>query len=307
MCSLRKTRTAFTLIELLTVVAIIVILIAVLVPALSQARIKAQETASLASIKNIEQGLELFRADPVNKGQYPPSHNPDSPLAGQSGGNAKSYTGANWLSDALMGPENLGWDPRATSPLSKQIAWAQTASEIRRINPYVAPDSVRVERDIDVGSQVSRYWDRYPNDARVIVDNSFFDPELNGLNHAILYYRANPAAQSTWGLAAGSTVAPGKLIYDHSDNTRIIERQPIAVNPTSSPLLAVSGNVPNAADTTLTPGSFYEFIQDREVAQLVQQGNTLIRRPSRPGSFLLISPGLDGLYGTNDDITNFRN
>jgi hypothetical protein len=29
--------------------------------------------------------------------------------------------------------------------------------------------------------------------------------------------------------------------------------------------------------------------------------------PHRPDSFILISAGLDGLYGTADDITNFGN
>jgi hypothetical protein len=43
---------------------------------------------------------------------------------------------------------------------------------------------------------------------------------------------------------------------------------------------------------------FYEFIEDPQV-----QARSW---PYRPDSYILISAGADGLYGTSDDICNFR-
>ena len=42
---------------------------------------------------------------------------------------------------------------------------------------------------------------------------------------------------------------------------------------------------------------FYNYITDPKV--------TAVDWPYRPDSYILISAGVDGLYGTNDDICNF--
>jgi prepilin-type N-terminal cleavage/methylation domain-containing protein len=52
---------AFTLVELLVVVAIIAILMAILLPALSLAREKAREAACIGNIKQVGVGLEMWR------------------------------------------------------------------------------------------------------------------------------------------------------------------------------------------------------------------------------------------------------
>jgi prepilin-type N-terminal cleavage/methylation domain-containing protein/prepilin-type processing-associated H-X9-DG protein len=65
----RSRNSAFTLIELLTVIAVIAILAAILIPVVSNVRQKADEATCLNNLRQIGAGIGLFQSD--HKGAFP--------------------------------------------------------------------------------------------------------------------------------------------------------------------------------------------------------------------------------------------
>lgn len=94
----------FTIVELLTVLAIIAMLVGLLVPALNLVRNIAKETKQKAQLTTIGLALTAFRND---DGDYPRS---DWPVPPASPGD---YCGAQKLAEALLGWDLLGFHPKS--------------------------------------------------------------------------------------------------------------------------------------------------------------------------------------------------
>ncbi|MDD5063147.1 MAG: type II secretion system protein [Phycisphaerae bacterium] len=265
---------AFTLVELLSVLGIIAILVALLIPALTMVRDMAKETQQKAQIATIEMALTAFKHD---YGDYPPSH-------GTFGSSIDYYyPGAQTLAEALVGWDLLGFhfsNPKSSWD-SVGTAYPQPPTEDdlknNRRGPYLELATANAFRLNNLFTGISS---NYNSDAFVICDVFGKKPVKVGgktvmAGAPILYYKANTSSKT---IDYTSPILRTELIYNYLDNRSFIYDFIPA-----SPLY----------DTQF----FYDYIRDPKVTTAVW--------PFRPESYLLISAGSDGLYGTRDDICNF--
>ena len=119
----------------------------------------------------------------------------------------------------------------------------------------------------------------------------------------ILYYRART------NYSQQDSQDPDEIyddIYHYPDNFQLINLGTAEATPLAHPL---ADNGPGAVVPTPAAGSgsvtsgddwldFENIILNRQV--------TAINRPYRAGSYILISAGKDGRYGTADDLQNFK-
>jgi type II secretory pathway pseudopilin PulG len=271
--------TAFTLVELLAVLGIIAILVALLIPALTAVRKMAKETQQKAQITTIELAIVAFKND---YGDYPPSHGYDS-----SGGIDYYYCGAQTLAEALVGWDLMGFHPNS--------AWRADGKDKdggsdaydpptpneenlkKRKGPYLELATANVFRLGDLFTDTSSF-----KPYNFVICDVFgvkavtIGKKTVKAGAPILYYKANTSSKTIDPL---SEPYPERRIYNYMDNIYFVRDVKEGVNP------------------LVSSSFFYEYIQDSKV--------TTVKWPSRPDSYILISAGADGLYGTRDDICNF--
>jgi len=307
-----------TVVELLTVVGIIVLLVGLLIPATSMVRRIARETKQKAQFVSIELALAAFRND---YGEYPPS-NWWAPPPAPSG--PRDYCGAQKLAEALVGWDLLGCHPDThwqADGSNAESYWALGRMWDPGTYFFYNPDSA-----IDMDKRKGPYLELSTANvfrlgySRPGVRDGLFSDTTGGWGGALsanTYVLCDvfPVPQAKLTLANGKVVAPGTpVLYYRADSSKRsidisveLELENLIYNFRDNfPLVSLK----RLADWKKPIGyrlqhsledidAFYEFIRDPKVQAIAW--------PYRPDSYILISAGADGLYGTSDDICNFGN
>lgn len=297
---MERKKKGFTMVELLVVLGIIALLIGLLLPALSSVRNIARETKQKAQFTAIELALIAFKND---YGDYPPSDR-SSHVVGTA---ANDYGGAQKLAEALLGWDLLGFHPKTAwradgldaangpgsyDPLKTrdtngngvpdtlderkgpylELATTSTFKLVDLFRPYptgpLAPNTY-VICDVFTAKRVTMFKGIDP-----VTNRPLTITEKAGT--PVLYYKAN---------TAGKTI---NTIYDVLDNDALVLVKQQA-DAREHPLAR------QAAQYQF----FYEYIRNPKIDARPW--------PQRADSYILISAGIDGLYGTADDIRNFGN
>ena len=289
---------AFTIIELLTVMSIIVILLGLLVPAMNKAKIYAKTVNQKNQFHSIDVALELFKIDYED---YPPSRlDPLSPY----------YCGAMKLAEAVIGQDLLGFHPDSVfrqdlKDASDYVLYAapdvpppytpfpNEANIKSRKGPYLQVDRANAYRLLSVFSH--KRIEDLPGYRFVLCDEygrvsnkGTEGPSKIGM--PILYYTADISGF----IHDPNTPSSSENIYDYMDNIDLIKLKLPWDNTKLhwlDPLSVDSG--------VLGDRWFYEITKNNSIS--VELG-----RPYKPDSYILISAGYDGVYGTKDDIYNFN-
>ncbi len=135
---------------------------------------------------------------------------------------------------------------------------------------------------------------------------------LDGFGYPILYYKANVGASGMM-VDWSNPSAPGSGVYSAGDNALYTGMIVDGTNYVpdggmdlgagkNHPLRLANAPLVNPGDDDLSrpdwQGTFANLIWDRKV--------TARNVPVKKDSYLLISPGVDALWGTDDDLTNFN-
>ncbi len=305
---------AFTLIELLTVMAIITLLIGILTPALSTARDQARKTAVRAQINAMEVGMEGFRQD---EGKYVPSNanyyasNPSNPNNAELTDwwevrGSANLQGAHLMMDALVGRDFLGYDPRGKRSASDSYnRWDSTND---RRQPYIPVDGIDVTSPEKPPEDA---WGPYANQTEVQpqIDNVYCRVFRDKFGWPILYYRASPTANANTPIITTNdwnNQNIGNGVYDGLDNeffTSYNNSQHKIADADQA--LALPGGGDYGASLS---NRFAEFIRSIRASSYDVNNSTLITqpRPVKSDRFIILSPGKDGIYGNLDDVANFN-
>jgi prepilin-type N-terminal cleavage/methylation domain-containing protein len=300
-------RIGFTLVELITTLAVIAILMAFLIPALTAVQKTAVTVRQKAQFHTISLGLEAFNQD---NGYYPPSAYVSSPVN-------TYYTASERLAEAMIGQDGLGFHPSSrftTTALAdlngdgqpeplyrnyanfENFAYYQLPGNMEanlkiRTGPYLELEGANaVQLQHIYGTAVIG---SLRADSLVLVDMFSKVKHLGTGKQTgmpILYYRAD---SSKVGHSAANDLAIENSTYNVRDALYVYNLSNNGIARLPVPFIG-PGSIHPMADN---PQLFYNAT--------INPNFNNPQRPYRAESFILHSAGPDGLYGTTDDIFNF--
>jgi prepilin-type N-terminal cleavage/methylation domain-containing protein len=314
----RFKKRAFTLIELLVVMAIIALLVGLLVPAIQVFKRAADNLKQKSVFHGFETALELFNKDFDGY--------PDSDVL-PAGGTTELVCGAQHLAEALVGRDQRGFEPRtdwyaaddASDPERDTELYASTfkgstPEEIddsldRRKGPYTElRKAVNVFTifelfPIDTGDLfVSTVAYRAPvltdiYHKKITVNRFDGTQEKIKVGSPILYYKAN-AASRYFISDIDDVPETSRWIYDYEDNRAIIELGTMEDQ-------AVDHHFDQAFTDDDGKNGWEIFYKTITNPTVDPTATGQFMKPFNSKTYILISAGRDGIYGTKDDISNF--
>jgi type II secretory pathway pseudopilin PulG len=276
-------KTAFTIVELLTVMSIIIILIGLLLPALNAIKRFSRVVLQKNQFRNIGSGLQLYESD---FHEYPDSSALDADKA--------SYCGAMKLAEVMAGQDGLGFnlnsrltingkDAAGTDlypPAPSSITTAYT-DNLRSRKEYIEPKYIQICSLLDLYSATTPF-----SKSGVLLCDAFLSvrSKTTGkrIGMPVLYYRADITKMSH----DANTPDNPDNIYNYKDNQDFLGMGLPWQTGTMPPLYYPGSGI----------SVFYQNTQDK---------GSPISRPYNKDSYILISAGWDGIYGTKDDVYNF--
>lgn len=292
---------AFTIVELLTVMSIIVILIGLLIPALNKVKQYATNVKQRAQFHSIEAAMELFDSQ---FGSYP-----DSSYTAPGVTGTLAYCGAEKLAEAMMGQDLMGFHPdsvfRSDGTGIRTLANGATSTvqlynsttisarlgaflPLENANAYPLHELYTDPGNLDYTGTVApanSNWHYVLCDVYNRVTNSRTGRKVG---MPVLYYKANTSKQSH------DLTNPNNEdnIYNYRDNSELLR-------------LGIPGGVAGQIHRLLSHTGTRPEIEGERFYWNIRNDKVAINRPYRADSYILISAGWDGEYGTADDICNF--
>jgi type II secretory pathway pseudopilin PulG len=293
--------TGFTIVELLTVMSIIIILISLLLPSLAAVRRYSKDVRQKGQFHDIENCLEMFS---INYDGYP-----DSSWSDLEGDN---YCGAMKLCEALLGQDGFGFHPDS---YFDNMGRSKAGAELY-YNRRAQPDIFNKPEDAEnlrkrripcmektaplclIETLFKNFDDGFaPFDANcpllcdVYTRSQLLNARGDKMGMPILYFKADPS-KLTHDAEDGYKWWPqiGTNIYNYYDNHELLALNPPWAEGREHPMFAPTSSVPKV---------FYDMTLSEETSIGTYQ------KPHNPHTYILISAGWDGIYGTGDDIFNF--
>jgi prepilin-type N-terminal cleavage/methylation domain-containing protein len=337
---LTKRACGFTLIEMLVVISIIVILIGILVPVIGKVRQQAMATDTHARIQSLSAAIQAYYGDfhaypgPVPNAQLrvagPGSSNP----SGCGIVSAKDTTGAaiaTFDPTAMSMAENLylglngGLEPDTANPGQFIFNAQKMGTGARALGPtpkkYTAySDNTGVTKD---SMGMGKFVDDDGNAAADTVIPEYLDTFASPM--PLLYLRATVQAPGVASTANHKT-APGDPPIQQYDVQQVLSYTDTGIgvgrsanqsdySPAFDPAhphglrsvnpAACIGTV--SGYTTTYPYDLYAALIDPTIQRDATASATAPGKntPRQKDGYILISAGIDRVYGTEDDITSF--
>lgn len=317
----RTRKKGFTIVELLTVMGVIAVLIGLLVPALGLVKDNAKRIQQKAQFHGIDVGLEIFKNE---FGSYPASNDNSintfsSPIDTYD---PTTYCGANKLAEAMVGQDYLGFHPSSAfnATGTADVPLTTTPPSVGSVDVYSADASQANWQTADENINVRKDPFMDLENANAFPMNEVYgtsNAQFPGIFDLTTKYPplvlCDVYARKRSGVGSKKTGTPvlyfrARTSFKHQDYDGTIAAAPNPGNEEDDIyylgdnenllLLGKPDDGVNYTSMTGTPELNFENMIVNVQVQTLQ-------RPYRAETYILISAGKDGDFGTADDVFNF--